>query len=293
MRVGYLGLGLMGGSMAANLVRAGHELTVWNRSAGPTEPLARLGAKVAGTPAEVGGRSEFIFACLPNGVVVRDVLFGPSGALSDGGDVAGKIVIDNSTISPDDARALARDCGSVGVEFLDAPVSGGPEGAVAGNLAVFVGGDEAACARAEPVISAFATTIVRLGESGSGQVAKLANQIVIAANVLGIAEAFKYAAEREVPLDRLLEALLGATANSKMLQTRVPVAGLQPDMPASRDWRPGFRADFMAKDLDFALDDAAGVGRELRTAELVRGLLRLVRADGRADRDWTVFSEYL
>ncbi len=293
MRVGFLGLGLMGGSMATNLVRAGHELTVWNRSPGPTEPLARLGARVAETSAEVGEKSDFICACLPNGAVVREVLFGSAGALSAGIDGAGKIVIDNSTISPDDARALAGDCAVVGAAFLDAPVSGGPEGAAAGNLAVFVGGDEAAFARAEPVISAYATTIVRLGGSGSGQVAKLANQIVIAANVLGIAEAFRYASEREVPLDRLLEALLGATANSKMLQTRVPVAGLQPGMPASRDWCPGFRADFMAKDLDFALEDAAGAGRELRTAEIVRGLLRLVRADGRADRDWTVFSEYL
>lgn len=293
MRVGFLGLGLMGGSMAANLVRAGHDVTVWNRSSGPTEPLARLGARVAGTPGEVGGRSDFVCVCLPNGAVVREVLFGSGGALSAEADPAGKIVIDNSTISPSDARALAGDCGEVGAAFLDAPVSGGPEGAAAGTLAVFVGGDRSAFTQAEPVISAFATTIVHLGDSGSGQVAKLANQIVIAANVLGISEAFRYASERAVPLDRLLEALLGATANSKMLQTRVPVTGLQPDMPASRDWQPGFRADFMAKDLDFALDDAAGVGLELRTAELVRELLRLVGADGRADRDWTVFSEYL
>lgn len=291
MRVGFLGLGLMGASMAANLLRCGHDVTVWNRTPGRAERLAELGAHVAPTPAAVGERSEYICACLPNGAVVRSVLLGDDGALSSA--EPGSIVIDNSTISPDDARALAADCEAAGFHFLDAPISGGPEGAAAGTLAVFVGGADAAFARARPVIESFAATIVHIGGSGSGQVAKLANQVVIAATVLGISEAFKYAAARDVPADRLLEVLTGATANSKMLQTRVPVPGLQPEMPASNDWRPGFSSDFMAKDLDFALSDAAGSGRELRSAEVVRALLRLAQTHGHGSSDWTVFSEYL
>jgi len=291
MNVGFLGLGLMGGPMARNLVLAGHDVTVWNRTPGPAEELAAAGATVARTPAELGARCEYIGCCLPNGAVVAEVLFGAEGALTAARPET--VVFDHSTISSEDARALAQRCQFDGYSYLDAPISGGPEGAAAGALAVFVGGSTASYDLARPMIESYAATIVHLGGPGTGQVAKLANQIIISATVLGIAEAFDLATTRGVAPDKLLEVLAGATANSKMLGTRVPVPGLQPAMPASNDWRPGFFADFMAKDLDFALSEAADCGVMLRSTEIVREVLKRVQADGRGRNDWTVFSEYL
>lgn len=281
----------MGSPMAANLLRAGFDLTVFNKTPESVEKLRSAGAKVAADPAELGRNCEVICTSLPNGQIVESVLLGKDGVLTHARP--GTIVIDHSTVSPADARRIAARCQAIGCLFLDAPVSGGPEGARAGELAVFLGGDELAADRAKPVLAAYSKTVVYMGKTGSGQVAKLANQITIAATVLGISEAFRYTQARGIDSAKLRAVLEGATADSAMLRTRVPVAGLQPHAPASNGWRPGFTTDFMAKDLDFALADAAEIDLELTSTNLVRRILSLVQSDGRGGDDWTILSQYL
>ena len=291
MRVGYAGLGLMGAPMARNLLRAGHEVTVWNRSPGHTEDLGAAGATVAGTPAEVGARAEVVAMCLPNGSVVEDVLFRADGVLA--GLAPGGVVADHTTIAPRDAVRLAARCADAGYVFLDAPVSGGPHGAAAGELATMVGGDDGAFARALPVLDAYSAKVVHVGGSGSGQIAKLANQICIACTELGVAEAFALTGRHGLDPAVVFEVLTAATADSTMLRTRAPVPGLQPGMPASTAWAPGFSTDFMAKDLDFALADADAEGVPVAGTRLVRDLLARSQSDGGGALDWTAFSRLI
>ncbi len=291
MKVGFIGLGLMGEPMARNVLVAGHSLTVWSRDPAASADLAAEGARVASTPAELGAESDVICTCLPNGEIVRLALLGTDGALT--AVAPGTVVVDNSTISQHDAKALWSDCREREVAFVDAPISGGPEGAAVGALAIFVGGDKPAFERVRPVLETYGSVVVYLGGPGSGQVAKLANQIIIANTMLGIAEAFSYTQAEGVDAAGLLEVLQAATADSRMLRTRTPVPGLQPGMPASNAWRPGFTADFMAKDLRFALDGAAAVNVATPGLALVAELLERARTAGHGKDDWTVFSQYL
>jgi 3-hydroxyisobutyrate dehydrogenase len=295
MDIGYLGLGLMGAPMARHLIDAGHHVTVWNRTPAATEPLCSAGAQRGDTPASVAAASPIVACCLPNGAVVEDVLLRDDGVFAgwkEGGHTSG-ILIDHSTIDPADAERLAARCATEGHAFVDAPVSGGPAGAQSGTLAVMLGGDDGAVATATPVIESYAATIVHLGGPGTGQVAKLANQICIAATVLGLGEAFRLTDAYGLDPQLVAEVLAGATASSMMLQTRAPVPGLQPAMPASNEWAPGFAADFMAKDLDFALRAAASHGTPIAATAMVRELLTRVQAAGRGDRDWTIFTTLL
>ncbi len=292
MDIGYLGMGRMGAPMARHLVTAGHSVMVWNRTSAACAPLVEAGAKQGDSVAAVAAASRIVAACLPNGAVVEDVLERADGVFAgwrDGGHEHG-ILIDHSTIDPADAQRLASRCAELGHAFVDAPVSGGPAGAQAGNLAVLVGGDDVAVAAARPVIDTYAGTIVHFGAAGTGQIAKLANQICIAANVQGLGEAFRLTESYGLDAALVAEALLGATANSVMLQTRAPVPGLQPAMPASNDWAPGFAADFMAKDLDFALRAASAHDLSVEVTAMVREHLRQVQDAGLVDRDWTIFT---
>jgi 3-hydroxyisobutyrate dehydrogenase len=295
MEIGYLGLGLMGAPMAHHLLDAGYTVTVWNRTAAAADPLVAAGAQRGETVSAVAAASPIVACCLPNGSVVEDVLTRADGVFAgwrEGGYGRG-IFIDHSTIDPADAVRLAERCEAEGHAFVDAPVSGGPGGAQAGTLAVMLGGDELAVTAAKQVIESYATTMVHFGGPGTGQVAKLANQICIAATVLGLGEAFRLTDAYGLDPHQVAEVLAGATASSTMLQTRAPVPGLQPAMPASNGWAPGFAADFMAKDLDFALRAAASHGTPITATAIVRELLARVQAAGNGDRDWTIFTTLL
>ncbi len=291
LRVGFLGLGLMGTPIALNILRAGHELCVWNRDPSAADALRDAGARVAASPAELGEACDVICTCLPNGQVVKSVLAGDRGALTSA--AAGTLVIDHSTIAPQDARALWTTCNDRGMGFLDAPVSGGPEGAASGKLSIFVGGEPDHVERARPLLEAYGAAVVHLGGPGAGQISKLANQIIIGTTVLGLSEAFAYTQAEGVDPARLLEVLKAATADSAMLRSRTPVPGLQDGMPASNDWLPGFSADFMAKDLGFALEGAGAANTPCAGTALVHELLLQVIAAGRGDSDWTLISQYL
>lgn len=290
IKAGFAGLGYMGAPMAMRLVEAGFPTAVWNRTRAKMQPLLDGGASGAEDPAALGSACEMVGLCLPVGADCREVLLGGGllDALPDGG-----IVINHSTIGPEQARELDALCREHQRHYLDAPISGGPPGAVAGTLCVMVGGEADVLARARPFIEAFASTIVHVGGPGAGQVAKLANNLIVTQTFVSIQEAFELSHRYGVDPALLLASLTGATANSQTLQTRAPVEGLQPDCPASNQWQPGFATDMMAKDMDLALEAAQEVDLEVAGTELGRAMLARAQEAGLGDEDFSAMAKLL
>lgn len=287
MRIAFLGLGLMGAPMAANLLKAGHDVTVWNRTASKADPLVAAGATLAADPGTAAEGADAVCCALPTGAEVRAVLeHGALAAVSQ----SGGSVVDHSTIAPEDARALAEWCAEAGVGFLDAPVSGGPWGAAAGELCVMVGGETEVVARNRPVLEASAATVIHVGPSGAGQVVKLANNLAYAISTLGVVEAFHLARAEGIDPAVTLEVLTAATADSRALRQRAPVPGLQDGMPASTGWAAGFAADMMAKDLEYAIATAHMGGLALPATALARTVIELAQQAGLGDKDFSVFA---
>lgn len=271
-RVGFIGLGIMGGPMAANLLAAGYELTVWNRTAAKTEPLAAAGARVAGSPAEVAAASEVTFTCVTASADVEAVVLGPGGVIE--GATPGSIVVDCSTIAPATARNVHARLAERGVAMLDAPVSGGDVGAKAGALAIMVGGDAETFERALPVLRAIGKTIVHVGPPGAGQVVKLCNQVAGGLNLLAMAEAISLCRRSGVDPAKMLEVVSAGAAGSWMLQHLGPRA-------VAGDFAPGFMVDLMQKDLGLVLEAAHETHTPLPGSALVRQLFEMLQARGR------------
>lgn len=271
-RVGFVGLGIMGGPMAANLLAAGYELTVWNRTAAKTEPLAAAGARVAGSPAEVAAASEVTFTCVTASADVEAVVLGPGGVIE--GATPGSIVVDCSTIAPATARNVHARLAERGVAMLDAPVSGGDVGAKAGALAIMVGGDAETFERALPVLRAIGKTIVHVGPPGAGQVVKLCNQVAGGLNLLAMAEAISLCRRSGVDPAKMLEVVSAGAAGSWMLQHLGPRA-------VAGDFAPGFMVDLMQKDLGLVLEAAHETHTPLPGSALVRQLFEMLQARGR------------
>jgi len=271
-RVGFIGLGIMGGPMAANLLAAGYELTAWNRTAAKTEPLAAAGARVAGSPAEVAAASEVTFTCVTASADVEAVVLGPGGVIE--GATPGSIVVDCSTIAPATARKVHARLAERGVAMLDAPVSGGDVGAKAGTLAIMVGGDAETFERALPVLRAIGKTIVHVGPPGAGQVVKLCNQVAGGLNLLAMAEAISLCRRSGVDPEKMLEVVSAGAAGSWMLQHLGPRA-------VAGDFAPGFMVDLMQKDLGLVLEAAHETHTPLPGSALVRQLFEMLQARGR------------
>jgi 3-hydroxyisobutyrate dehydrogenase len=271
-RVGFVGLGIMGGPMAANLLAAGYELTAWNRTAAKTEPLAAAGARVAGSPAEVAAASEVTFTCVTASADVEAVVLGPGGVIE--GATPGSIVVDCSTIAPATARKVHARLAERGVAMLDAPVSGGDVGAKAGTLAIMVGGDAETFERALPVLRAIGKTIVHVGPPGAGQVVKLCNQVAGGLNLLAMAEAISLCRRSGVDPAKMLEVVSAGAAGSWMLQHLGPRA-------VAGDFAPGFMVDLMQKDLGLVLEAAHETHTPLPGSALVRQLFEMLQARGR------------
>jgi 3-hydroxyisobutyrate dehydrogenase len=271
-RVGFIGLGIMGGPMAANLLAAGYELTVWNRTAAKTEPLAAAGARMAGSPAEVAAASEVTFTCVTASADVEAVVLGPGGVIE--GATPGSIVVDCSTIAPATARKVHARLAERGVAMLDAPVSGGDVGAKAGALAIMVGGDAETFERALPVLRAIGKTIVHVGPPGAGQVVKLCNQVAGGLNLLAMAEAISLCRRSGVDPAKMLEVVSAGAAGSWMLQHLGPRA-------VAGDFAPGFMVDLMQKDLGLVLEAAHETHTPLPGSALVRQLFEMLQARGR------------
>ncbi len=260
LRVGFIGLGIMGAPMAGNVLQAGFPLTVYNRTPGKTESLAAAGAAVASSPADVARASDVVVSCVSDTPdVLGVVLEGDGSVLAGAGE--GLIVVDCSTVSPDVATRCSEALGGKGAGFLDAPISGGDVGAEAGTLSIMVGGGREDFDRALPVLQAMGKTITYCGPSGSGYVVKLCNQICGGLHLIAAAEAVALARAAGVDLEAMRKAVASGAAGSWMLDH------LAPKMIAGDD-APGFFVDYQLKDLRIAADAAAKLGLSLRGAEL-------------------------
>ena len=271
-RVGFIGLGIMGAPMAANLLKAGFAVTVWNRSPSRTKPLIDAGANGAASPAEVAAASEVTISCVTNSGDVEEVALGDRGVIE--GAPSGTTYIDCSTIAPETARRVADALRRRGVDMLDAPVSGGDIGAKAGTLAIMVGGGPAVFDRCLPVLQAMGTTIVHVGPNGAGQVVKLCNQIAGGLNLLAAAEAISLARRAGVDPAKMLEVVSAGAAGSWMLSNLAPRA-------LKGDYAPGFMVDLMQKDLRLVLDEANASHTPLPGTALVSQLFQSIQAEGR------------
>jgi 3-hydroxyisobutyrate dehydrogenase len=284
--VGFIGLGVMGLPMTRNLLEKGHRVTVTSRSPGPVEAAVALGATDGADAAGVVEASEVVVVCVPNSPEVVDVVDAMLPALS-----SRHVVVDCSTIDPDVERAQHSRVAATGAAYLDAPVSGGSVGAEKGTLTLMVGGDEADIERARPALDAFSALIVHVGGPGMGQVVKLCNNLIYAAQMQATAEAFTLARKSGADLSKAFEVISHATGDCVAVRTRVPFEGVLADAPASNGWKPGFMTDLMAKDLDLVLAYAAQAGVPLRSTELARETLRKASAAGYGREDFSALGK--
>ena len=271
MSVGFIGLGIMGSGMAANLLAKGHDIVVWNRTAARMDPLVDLGASAASSPAEVAAGSDVVLICVSDTPDVEAVVEGPGGLLD--GLRAGSLVVDHSTISPAATVRLAAVVAERGGSWLDAPVSGGSEGAERGTLSIMVGGDKDDLERAMPFLEAYGTTITHVGPVGAGQQVKIVNQILVVGNQLAVSEALLFAQQAGLDLAIAIGAVKEGAAGSWMLANRGP-------QMIERDWRPGFSIDLQQKDLRLALEAADELGVPLPGTSLVFQLYRALQNKG-------------
>ncbi|MGH9317022.1 MAG: NAD(P)-dependent oxidoreductase [Thermoanaerobaculia bacterium] len=278
--VGFIGLGTMGMGMARNLARAGFPLALATRTAGKAHALAQelrsvnSNVKAFDRFEEVGHASRVLVSCLPDAPEVEEVHLGPEGTCR--GAAPGTVVIDCSTIAAESARSIADRLSNRGVSFLDAPVSGGQKGAIEGTLTFFVGGNATAVETARPVLAAMGKRVTHLGPSGSGQLAKATNQIIVAGNLMAVSEGMAFAERVGLPLAALHEALTAGAATSWALE----VLGKK---MIERDFAPAFAIKHQQKDLAIVLQTARARGVPLPGVALVHQLLAALEAQGRAD----------
>lgn len=270
-KAGFIGLGIMGQGMARNLLKAGFDLTVWNRTASKAEALGREGASVARSPAELAAQCDVILICVSDTPDVEAVLQGKDGVIE--GVNSGALVIDCSTISPIKTQAFARTLADKGVHMLDAPVSGGNEGAAKGTLSIMVGGKPDQFERAMPVLQAMGKSITHVGDHGAGQMVKLVNQILVVHGMMALGEAFLFARAGGLDLEKTLRAVEGGAAGSWALSNRGPQV-------IEGDWRPGFTIDLQQKDVRLILEAADELGVPVMGCSTVFHLYRTLQQRG-------------
>jgi 3-hydroxyisobutyrate dehydrogenase len=276
VRVGFAGLGTMGQAMAANLVRAGFPLTVWNRSPGRSGPLLELGAREAASPARLAADSDVVVICVRDTPDVEEVLFGTDGLAS--GARRDLLVSDCSTIGPAATRSFAARLAERGVRFVDAPVSGGSEGAQQGTLSIMVGGEAVDVERARPILAAMGKTITHMGPVGAGQATKAVNQVILAGTYLGVAEGIVLAMKSGLDPETVVRALSGGAAQSWVLVNRS-------ERMIRNDYPIGFKLALHRKDLGIALAMAEENGAALPVAALAAQIENGLIAAGHGDDD--------
>ncbi|MBT9459038.1 MAG: NAD(P)-dependent oxidoreductase [Burkholderiaceae bacterium] len=271
-RVAFLGLGVMGYPMAGHLARAGHQVTVYNRTAAKAQAwAAEYGGTAAATPAEAARDCDFVFACVGNDADLRSVVLGPSGAFA--GMKAGAVFVDHTTASAEVARELYSSAKTVGLHFIDAPVSGGQAGAVNGALTVMCGGDADVFATVQPVALAFSKAVTLVGASGAGQLAKMVNQICIAGLVQGLSEAIAFGQKSGLDMKLVLDVIGKGAAQSWQLDNRGKTM-------VDDQFNFGFAVDWMRKDLGLVLDEARRNGARLPVTAVVDQFYADVQAMG-------------
>lgn len=260
-KVAFLGLGVMGYPMAGHLAAAGHDVTVYNRTSAKADVwYKQYGGAVAATPADAAGGAEFVFSCVGDDADIRSVTSGEQGAFS--AMLPDAVFVDNTTASADVARELYAAAKDAGLHFIDAPVSGGQAGAENGKLTVMCGGDDAAFARAEPLMACYGARVTHMGAPGSGQLTKMVNQICIAGLVQGLSEALNFGKQAELDIEKVLEVISGGAAQSWQMENRGSTM-------ARDEFDFGFAVDWMRKDLRICLAEAANNGAELPATALV------------------------
>jgi len=276
-RVAFIGLGVMGAPIARHLAAAGHDLTVYNRTAAKAAAwVAAHGGRSAASPAEAAADQDAVLTCVGNDDDLTAVTLGPDGAFAAMRD--GALFVDHTTVSADIARRLADEAKARGVHPVDAPVSGGQAGAENGKLSIMCGGSAEAMAVAEPLMQAYAARIVHIGGPGAGQTTKMVNQIAIAGVLQGVSEALRFAQASELDLDKVLEAISGGAAQSWQMVNRWPTM-------AKDEFDFGFAIDWMRKDLGLALDEAGRNGALLPMTALVDQFYAEVQKMGGARQD--------
>ena len=282
-RVAFIGLGTMGAPMAAHLLRAGHDVTVYNRTLSKAEAwVAEHGGRLAATPreaaaaSEVGPAADIVFTCVGNDDDLREVCVGPTGVLE--GLQRGAAIVDHTTTSATVARELAACAAQRGVAFIDAPVSGGNLGAINGVLTVMCGGDPQAFERVRPVIMAFARAVTHLGESGSGQLAKMVNQVCVGGLLQGLAEALAFGEKAGLDMPRVLEVISQGAASSWQMVNRGPTM-------VRDEFDFGFAVDWMRKDLGLVLEEARRLGARVPATALIDQFYADVQAMGGGRQD--------
>ena len=269
--IGFIGLGTMGRPMALNLIKAGYKLRVFNRTMSKSEELIALGAHACESCEEAARGSSIVITMLSDSPVVKEAVLGETGALK--GCSAGTVIVDMSTIAPSVAADIAKQCKSASVDFIDAPVSGGESGAIAGTLSVMVGGSEEALESVREVLNVLSSKITYMGESGKGQAAKLCNQVICGLNILATCEGLALGTSLGLDPSILLDAICGGAAGSWML------SNLAPKM-VDNDWAPGFTIALQQKDLRLALESAAEKRLPLIGTGVAQQLFRSAEAMG-------------
>jgi 2-hydroxy-3-oxopropionate reductase len=276
LRVGFIGLGIMGKPMASNLMRAGFPLVVHSRSRASVEDLAGRGANTAHSPSEVASKSDVIITMLPDSPDVELVALG-AGGIKDGAR-SGQLFIDMSTINPIVSQRIAKEMAALEVAMLDAPVSGGEKGAVDGTLSIMVGGEPKDFERAAPIFSALGKTITHIGPIGAGGFTKLANQIIVAVNLMAISEALVFGRKAGVDPRKMVQALSGGLAGSKCLD-------MKGEKMLAGEFAPGFKIDLHFKDLNLIHSAAGTLNAATPAAALVTQLYAAMRARGKGGLD--------
>jgi 3-hydroxyisobutyrate dehydrogenase len=284
-RIGFIGLGNMGLPMLRNLLVAGHDVTAFDLVASARDAAATAGAGVARSVVEVASTAELLITMLPEGRHVREVYLGVDGVIAAAADDA--LLIDCSTIDVATARAVWQAAAERGVEMVDAPVSGGVAGAANATLTFMVGGEEGAVARARPILEQLGATVVHTGSSGSGQAAKICNNMMLAIAMIGVAEAFTMAERLGLSAEALFEVASRSSGQSWALTRYCPVPGLVPGSPANRDYQPGFTTAMMAKDLRLAQDAATSVDVATPLGSEARNLYALFKGRGHGELDFS------
>jgi 2-hydroxy-3-oxopropionate reductase len=283
-KVGFVGLGIMGRPMARNLLAAGHELVVHNRSRSKAEGLAEEGAGVADNPKEVAESCETVITMLSDSPQVEEVLAGENGVFEGVREDA--LLVDMSTISPVVAKELAAEARERGASMLDAPVSGGEPGAEAGTLSIMVGGSVEGFERAEPLFEAMGTTVVHVGESGTGQVVKACNQIVVALTIEAVAEALVLGSKAGVDPAKVIEVLSGGMAGNKVMEVRG-------EKFLKHEFDPGFKLELHRKDLGIALAAGREYGVPLPVTGIVDQVLEALVAKGLGGKDHSAILTFI
>ncbi len=289
--IAFIGLGNMGLPMAANLVKAGHKVTGFDVAGSAVEKFAAGGGAAAGSVAAAASDADVVITMLPAGEHVRAVYCGPAGVLTNAR--RGALLIELSTIDVATAREMAREAEAAGVTMVDAPVSGGVAGAAAASLTFMVGGSDAAFARARPILEAMGKTIVHAGGPGTGQAAKICNNLILAVSMIAVSEAFLLAEKLGLDAQKLFDIASRSSGQCWSLTSYCPVVGLVPSAPSNRNYAPGFSAAMMLKDLKLAQDAARGAKVATPLGASAAEIYALFANHGHSGKDFSGIIEFL